>query len=169
MSDDTRDLVFSLEHREENPYEGYVERTDTFADLYVVSTDYSEATDRMQHRVGYDLGQAWMQKCGIPRLLRAIVCKTCFQPREVFFYATGVLKHLGTERPEMGMNINSVRLARGILMGDPLTKVVLHLANVVTRRVAERLHKGEFYNKFSNAGEAFEAISRGKLGNQASR
>jgi hypothetical protein len=156
MSDDNRETVFHVEDREENPYEGYVERTDTFSDLWMVSTDYQEATDQMQHKVAADLGQAWMQKCGIPRLLRAIVHKTCFEPRDVFFYATGVLKTIGTERPEMGINIRSVRLVQGILMGDPCTKVVLHLTNVVARHVGKRMHDADFYNQFPNGAEAFE-------------
>jgi len=158
MTDDVRDLVFHVANREETTYEGYVERTDTFEDLYVVSTDYQEATDQMLHTVASDLGQAWMRKCGIPRLLRALVQKTCFETREVFFYATGALKTLGTERPDMGLNVRSVRLVRGILMGDPLTKVVLHLTNVVTRRLADRLHSADFYENFSNGAEAFETL-----------
>jgi len=76
MSDEVRDMVFSLESREENPYEGYVERTDTFKNLFMSSTDYKEATDQLTHIVGADLGGAWMIKCGIPRVLRAIVHKT---------------------------------------------------------------------------------------------
>nr|UYL95381.1 MAG: RNA-dependent RNA polymerase [Zhangzhou Narna tick virus 3] len=158
MSDDVRELVFRTESREENPYEGYVERTDTFADLFVVSTDYQEATDQMRHDMASDLGQAWMRKCGIPRLLRALVQKTCFEPREVFFYATGALKTIGIERPDMGLNVRSVRLVKGVLMGDPLTKVVLHLTNVVARRLAERLHDADFYDNFSNGMEAFETL-----------
>jgi len=76
MSDDLRGMVFALDSREENPYEGYIERIDTFKDLFVGSTDYEEATDRLIHEVGSDLGGAWMQKCGIPHLLQAIVQKT---------------------------------------------------------------------------------------------
>jgi hypothetical protein len=156
MSDDVRDMVFNPQTREENPYEGYTERVDTFTDLYAVSTDYKEATDQERHEVARDLGRAWMLKCGIPRLLRAIVEKTCFSPRDVFFYASGVLEDIGIERPEMGKNIRSVRLVRGILMGDPLTKVVLHLTNVVARRVGERMYQPSFYNNFSNGSEAYE-------------
>jgi len=163
MKDDNRDMVFNVEDREENPYEGYVERTDTFSDLWVVSTDYEEATDQMLHSVASDLGQAWMTKCGIPRLLRAIVQKTCFEPRDVFFYASGVLNTIGIERPEMGINIRSVRLVRGVLMGDPCTKVVLHLTNVVARHVGKRLHDADFYDKFPNGFEAFERFKRGLL------
>jgi len=158
MSDDLKEIVFHVEEREEHTYEGYVERTDTFADLYVVSTDYQEATDQMRHDVAQDLGDAWMRKCGIPRLLRAIVCKTCFSPREVFFYATGALEDLGTERPDMGQNVHSVSLVKGVLMGDPLTKVVLHLSNVVARHAAKRLHEADFYDKFPNGQEAFQRM-----------
>jgi len=161
MSDDAKDMVFNVIDREENPYEGYVERTDTFADLYVVSTDYQEATDQMLHSVASDLGQAWMRKCGIPKLLRSLVAETCFKPREVFFYASGALKTIGTDRPELGVNVRSVRLVRGILMGDPLTKVVLHLVNVVTRHLAVRLHDADFYDYFSNGSEAFEEMRNG--------
>jgi hypothetical protein len=159
MSDDVREMVFNVESREENPYEGYVERTDTFTDLYVLSTDYQEATDQMRHTVARDLGQAWMIQCGIPRLLRAIVCKTCFEPRNVFFSATGLLKHIGTERPDVGQNINSVLMVNGVLMGDPLTKVVLHLTNVIARRTGELLHDGEFYNNFRNGSEAYREFT----------
>jgi hypothetical protein len=158
MSDEVRDMVFSLDSREENPYEGYIERMDTFKNLYMVSTDYEEATDQLTHEVARDLGQAWMRKCGIPRLLRAIVCKTCFEPRNVFFYATGVLKGIGIERPDMGLNVNSVLLEQGVLMGDPLTKVVLHLTNVVARHAGARIYDPDFYTKFSNGSEAFETL-----------
>jgi len=161
MSDDLRGMVFSLDAREENPYEGYTERVDTFKALYTSSTDYKEATDQLDHRVASDLGDAWMRKCGIPRVLRGIVKKTCFEPREVFFHAEGVLKTLGTPRPDMGPDIRSVPLLVGVLMGDPLTKVVLHLVNVVARHVGSRLHDADFYDKFPNANEAFEAFVRG--------
>ncbi|QJT93767.1 RNA-dependent RNA polymerase [Erysiphe necator associated narnavirus 35] len=159
MSDDLRDMVFCLETREENPYEGYVERTDTFKHLFVSSTDYKEATDQLTHSVAADLGGAWMRKCGIPRLLRALVHKTCFRPREVFFHARGVLRKYGTPRPEYGEDIRSVMLLRGVLMGDPLTKPVLHLVNVVTRQIGDRMLCPDFYNVFQNAREAFETTS----------
>nr|QIR30283.1 RNA-dependent RNA polymerase [Plasmopara viticola lesion associated narnavirus 4] len=161
MSDEVRDMVFSLDTREENAYEGYVERTDTFKDLFMSSTDYEEATDQLSHEVARDLGEAWMTKCGIPRLLRALVSKTCFQPREVFFHASGVLRSLGTARPEYGPDIRSVRLVCGVLMGDPLTKVVLHLVNVVTRRVGSRLFDADFYDNFVNASQAYEKFRLG--------
>jgi len=161
MSDEVRDMVFSLDSREENAYEGYVERTDTFKALYMSSTDYKEATDQLDHTVARDLGGAWMRKCGIPRLLRGIVINTCFTPREVYFHAEGVLRDIGVPRPEMGSNIRSTPLLTGVLMGDPLTKVVLHLVNVVARHVGSRLNDSDFYSKFQNANEAYEAFTEG--------
>jgi len=158
MSDEVRDMVFSLDNREENPYEGYVERTDTFKNLYISSTDYEEATDQLTHRVASDLGGAWMRKCGIPRLLRAIVEQTCFRPREVFFTAKGVLKTIGIPRPDLGPEIRGMTMINGVLMGDPLTKVVLHLTNVVARRAGERLFQPSFYSKFRNASQAYETF-----------
>jgi len=158
MSDEVRDMVFSLDNREENPYEGYVERTDTFKHLYMSSTDYKEATDQLRHTVAADLGGAWMRKCGIPSLLRAIVHKTCFRPRTVFFHATGVLKSHGTPRPDMGADIRSVTLVNGVLMGDPLTKPILHLVNVVNRLAGDRLFQPSFYNRFRNGRQAFRAL-----------
>jgi hypothetical protein len=157
-SAELEDMVFHLDEREETPYEGHVERTDTFAPLYVSSTDYKEATDKLRHYVAADLGGAWMRKCGIPRLLRAIVHKTCFVERRVYFYAAGVLETLGTKSPEMGENINFVTLRQGVLMGDPLTKPILHLVNVVTRHIGSRLHDDDFYEHFGNAREACEAF-----------
>jgi len=161
MSDEVRDMVFSLDSREENPYEGYVERTDTFKALFMSSTDYKEATDQLSHEVAADLGNAWMLKCGIPRVLRSLVHKTCFSERTVFFAATGALNTIGIERPDYGENIRSIQLVNGVLMGDPLTKVVLHLVNVVTRHVGQRLHEASFYNHFPNGSEAFEKFKQG--------
>jgi hypothetical protein len=157
-SQELEDMVYHLDDREETPYEGHVERTDTFAPLYVSSTDYKEATDCLRHYVAKDLGGAWMLKCGIPKLLRAIVHNTCFAARKVYFHATGVLETLGTKAPEMGENTNFVTLRQGVLMGDPLTKPILHLVNVVNRHIGSRLHDADFYNHFTNANAAREAF-----------
>jgi len=161
MSDDMKDIVFSLDSREEDAYEGYVERTDTFKALYTSSTDYKSATDQLRLKTASDLGQAWMIKCGIPPVLRGIVQKTCYEPRKVFFHASGVLNNFGTPRPDMGLNIRCVTLVTGVLMGDPLTKVVLHLTNVVTRHIGSRLFDVDFYDKFPNGTEAAGYFRRG--------
>lgn len=160
-SDEMKEEVFSLYNREENPYEGYIERDDAFEDIFVSSTDYEEATDQMRHDVARDLGDAWMRKCGIPSLLRGIVVETCYKPRTIFFHANGVLNTIGQPAPEFGENIRSIQLVRGVLMGDPLTKVTLHLTNVVARHLGARLNEPDFYVKFANGMEAYNEFKLG--------
>jgi hypothetical protein len=126
--------------------------------LYMSSTDYEEATDQMPLTVASDLGQAWMRKCGIPNLLRALVERTCYRPRTVYFYAEGVLKTVGLPTPHDG--VRKVRLVQGVLMGDPLTKVVLHLTNVVARHAGSRLHDRDFYMRFPNGAAAADSFAR---------
>lgn len=154
-----REEVFNVLRREETTFEGYVERTDTFEDLYVSSTDYSEATDRLLHEVGGDLGNAWMLKCGIPAVLRGIVMETCYKPREIYFKAVGLIADLGDAAPEMGPDIRVVTLRQGVLMGDPLTKPVLHLVNVCTRLLQNRIDDPAFYGRLGNFAEISEALS----------
>jgi hypothetical protein len=48
-------------------------------------------------------------------------------------------------------------------MGDPLTKIVLHLVNVVTRHLGKRLFEADFYNRFTNSSELYEAFMNGYL------
>jgi hypothetical protein len=152
-----REDVFSLLNREETSFEGYVERTDTFEDLFVSSTDYKEATDLLQHTVGRDLGVPWMTKCGIPALLQGIVVKTCYEPREIYFKATGLLADIGD--PTDVKDIRKVILRQGVLMGDPLTKPVLHLTNVCTRLLQKRLLEPDFYSRLENFNEVNQVLS----------
>jgi hypothetical protein len=108
-------------------------RTTEFGDLWVGFTDYSEATDKMEHKVAQLAAEVWMLKCGIPKLLRGIVHETCYKPRTIFFTGSGPLEKIG--EPTDVKNIRRISLVRGVLMGDPLTKVVLHLLNIVARRL----------------------------------
>jgi len=149
--------VFSLLNREETAFEGYVERTDTFEDLFVSSTDYEEATDLLEHIVARDLGIPWMQKCGIPRVLQGIVVETCYNPRQIYFKATGLLADLGIPTDEP--SIHRITLRRGVLMGDPLTKPVLHLINVCDRMLQNQALNPEFYNGLSNFNEIADTIN----------
>jgi hypothetical protein len=155
-----RHEVFSLLQREEASFEGYVERTDTFEDLFISSTDYEEATDSLRHDVAKDLGYAWMLKCGIPAVLRGIVVETCYKPRKVYFKATGLLADLGSSEPLMGPEIHSTTLRQGVLMGDPLTKPVLHLVNVTTRLLQNRINDPDFYKRLPNFNEISEVLKK---------
>jgi hypothetical protein len=105
---------------------------ETFHDVYVSSTDYSTATDYLQHDIAANIAEVWMLKCGIPPMLRGIVHETCYKPRTVIFSSKSVLKRIGEK---YDANNNYVTLKRGVLMGDPLTKVVLHLVNAGVRHI----------------------------------
>jgi len=152
--------TYRLLRREESHFADYVERTDVYENLYVSSTDYQEATDRMRHDVAASLGRAWMTKCGIPKLLRGIVIETCYKPRKIFFKATGCLKEIGARTEDE--DIRFVTLRQGVLMGDPLTKPVLHLTNVCTRHLEKRLLSRDFYSQLPNSNEIGEFLSEWK-------
>lgn len=147
------DLVFSEKTVETEVVDEKLRlKTVTYHEVAALSTDYETATDWAHHQIGEMLGEKWMQKCGIPRLLRAIVRQTCFRPRWVEFLGTGVLGKIGEPCPSE--NIRRIRMVRGILMGDPLTKVVLHLLNASVRILAEEVCKAEFLsNVCTNPGE----------------
>jgi hypothetical protein len=151
-----RKEVFNLLKREETPFEGYVERTDTFEDIFVSSTDYKNATDQLLHTVAMDLGVPWMRKCGIPKVLQGIVVETCYKPREIYFKATGLLADLGET---VDGDIHKITLRRGVLMGDPLTKPVLHLINVCDRLLQKRMLHPDFYGRLQNVNDIREALS----------
>jgi hypothetical protein len=112
-------------------------RKEVYKDLWMLSTDYSTATDYLNHNVAKIFGGRWMRRCGIPKLLRGIVMKTCYVPREIYFTAKGCLSTIG--KPSSDENVRRVLLVRGVLMGDPLTKVVLHLLNISVRTIPDIL------------------------------
>lgn len=114
----------------------FEERTE-YEDVFMSSTDYETATDFLHHEVGRIIGWKWMTKCGIPPILKGIVMAVAFQPRDIFFYASGGISEVGD--PTDDKNIRKVRLVRGVLMGDPLTKVILHFTNLCTRKIASLL------------------------------
>jgi hypothetical protein len=150
--------TFHLLSREEVPFEGYVELHDVFEHLYVLSTDFVEATDRLRHYVAACLADAWMTKCGIPKLLTGIVHETCYKPRTIFFKATGCLEDVG--EPTEYQDVRKVTLRQGVLMGDPLTKPVLHLINVTTRHLEKRIMDPSFYSRLPNSHEISEFLLR---------
>jgi hypothetical protein len=114
-----------------------------WADIYILSTDYSTATDALEHSRARILGVGWMIKCGIPPLLRGIAEAICFQPRTLIFKAKGALKGYGEPYKD---DLNKVLLRKGILMGDPLTKVILHLTNICVRKNAMSIQQRIAYD-----------------------
>jgi hypothetical protein len=116
--------------------------SETYRALYFSSTDYTTATDYLNHDVAKECASRWMDRCGIPPLLKGIVIKTCYKPRKIYFRASGPLIKIGekTDNPE----VRVVTLSRGVLMGDPLTKPVLHLVNIGVRQLSKELGNPEF-------------------------
>lgn len=102
--------------------------------MFASSTDYEEATDSMSHQIFGMISDAIMQKCGIPTLLRKIVLGVCSKERWVEFHSSGVLDEIGEPHPELP-GVRRVRLKKGILMGDPMTKPCLHFLNICVREV----------------------------------
>jgi hypothetical protein len=158
-SEEMYETLFSEDRkrRVEDEFHDHVDRVQYWEDVYFSSTDYQEATDRLVHPLGRIIGHRWMQKCGIPQVLQGIVLAVCFQPRTVYFNATGALEKEG--RPTELDGIRKTTLYRGVLMGDPLTKVILHLTNIIVRRLGEDFSSGQAFVGFRNAAEAFDALT----------
>jgi hypothetical protein len=152
-SEEMFDLLFSenRKRRVEDSFNDHIDRTMYWEDLYFSSTDYSEATDRMVHAFARIIARMWMQKCGIPAILQGIVLGVCYKPRDVYFTATGPLKRFGTPVDE---STHHLTLYRGVMMGDPLTKVVLHFANIISREIGDAMASGDLFAAFRNGSEA---------------
>jgi hypothetical protein len=119
----------------------------SYAPRFASSTDYRNATDFLRHEVAAIIGDAWMTRCGIPPLLKGIVAAISNSPRKIYFSDQPALKSIG-EEDEYG---RFVLLLRGVLMGDPLTKPILHLVNIGIRQLG----------KFSQNREKFRAGTPG--------
>jgi len=134
-----RSVTFDeISRRASEPVGESFSETRTYRDLFVSCTDYEEATDHLRHDVAAAVADLWMRKCGIPRVLMGVVHATCFSPRTIFFSASGGTKNFGEPSPTLDNPMRrKMVLRRGVLMGDPLTKVVLHLINAGVRRVGD--------------------------------
>lgn len=159
-SEEMYNLLFEEDRprRVEDVYYDHIARTQYWQDLWFCSTDYQEATDRMVHDFARPVAAKWMKKCGIPPILQGIVLAVCYKPRTVYFTGTGPLSKIGHRVDDQ---TRYVRLYRGVLMGDPLTKVILHFSNITARRIGEGIASGDIFKRFWNASEAFEAFLDG--------
>jgi hypothetical protein len=120
--------------------------TKVYRDAYCLSTDFKTATDFLEHQVAEIPATLWMRKCGIPKVLVGIVSATCYRPRKVRFTAIGVMTDFGV--PVDGIeNVHEYILRRGVLMGDPLTKVVLHLINIGIRYLSWKVNDVNWLSK----------------------
>jgi len=156
-----RDMVFKIKSRTTSPHSIGIDQVEyQYERCWTSFTDYSEATDKMDHKISSFIAEQWMLKCGIPELLRGIVHETCYKPRKIYFNATGILSDLGIW--DKSKEMFYITLRRGILMGDPLTKVCLHLDNKIARDTASILsvtdNPLDLLSEFS--GIAKEAVAR---------
>jgi hypothetical protein len=134
----------------------YLEKFQSYAEVeiqyrrrFVASTDFTTATDYLHHEVAQILGSSWMKRCGLPRLLRKIVINVAYKPRPIEFIGTGEFQKFGKPLlKEEGLR--EVTLKRGILMGDPMTKPVLHLVNLVTRAIVKLPNNPEILARYFN-------------------
>lgn len=163
MSEEMKETVFEPESTpEQTEYGSYVEVSTNYRKTYASSTDFEEATDQLSHDFAELSGNAWMLKCGIPRILRLIVHNTCYKQRRIFFLASGPLVTIGREEPDYGNSVRSVLLRKGVLMGDPLTKIVLHLANLVVRDLSNNIRDPNLLKNVLTNPESFcSALSTG--------
>lgn len=93
-------------------------------DAYVFSTDWEDATNYCDHAVAQGLINRLMYQLGFPNWYRQTVTFALCAPRQVEFVDedTKVLECYYT--------------TRGVLMGDPVTKVILHCYHHVARYAA---------------------------------
>jgi hypothetical protein len=149
FDEERKELIFRVtkivDHKDETTPSTFI-REKEYEAVYVSSTDYETATDYMNLEIASILGNLWMSRCGIPKILRNIVHQFCFRPRTILFHGTGVLTSYGIEALG-GENLRQVSLSRGIMMGDPLTKVILHLLNVSVRSFSLNFDKKEYLRK----------------------
>jgi hypothetical protein len=127
------DIVFDIDHTDyDTTLEDVTFKTHFYKPVFISSTDYTTATDYMNQKMAYLIADLWMTKLGIPKGLKRMALQCC-TPRWVYFKGAGPLEEIG--EPVEGQ-IRRVRMVRGILMGDPLTKVILHLTNIGVRKAS---------------------------------
>jgi hypothetical protein len=150
------DILFNVKNRKQKSYTDYKTVRLIYERIFVTSTDFETATDFLSHKVAKELGVAWMSKCGIPKLLRNLVCEVAYGPRVIQFYGD---VGIGTPVDETE-NLFSINTCRGVLMGDPLTKIVLHFVNIIARTIAENCRDTSL---FSSAFGPIDSISTKRL------
>jgi hypothetical protein len=118
--------------------------------LFVSSTDFETATDAVHLQKADYIANRWMNLCGIPRVLRAVVTRTVMRPRWVYFPAKGPMVDIGTPSDLEGLN--RILLQRGIMMGDPLTKVILTVMNMAIRHFPKLAANADWIGRYRRDG-----------------
>jgi len=159
FSDELTETLFSVKERTEDVFADHLQAHIVWEDVFAGSTDYQEATDRLVHTVAKLFANRWARRCGIPPILVGIMNAICFEKRTVYFTGTGSLRCIG-ESVDETTDMRRITLKRGVLMGDPMTKVVLHFTNIVSREMGEGFATGKIFQGFSNGAECQESYRR---------
>lgn len=117
-----------LSHK--NPSASFIFNKDI--ETSVMSTDWESATDYCDPYIAGAMINRFMHLLGVPKWYRETVHFALCAPRQV--------ETLNRE----GCPIDKFYTSRGVLMGDPVTKVVLHLHHLVGRRIAGLLLQDVF-------------------------
>jgi len=147
-----KEHVFDINKKTETKLEDSTLEEISFKSIFVSSTDYETATDFLQFDIAERLANFWMSKCGIPKVLQGFVNCISFRSRNIYFQATNLLGDIGEPTDKPG--VRRIRSVRGILMGDPMTKIILHLVNIVAREIGKNLPSEDFSKyRFHNSFE----------------
>jgi len=109
-----------LSHK--NPSASFIFNKDI--ETSVMSTDWEQATNHCDPFIAGAMLNRFMHLLGIPQWYRETVHFALCAPRQV------------ETLDRNGAPIEKFYTSRGVLMGDPVTKVVLHLHHLVGRRIA---------------------------------
>jgi hypothetical protein len=101
----------------------------------VMSTDWSQATDYCDPGIAGAMLNRFLYRLGVPTWYRQTVLFALTGPRQV------------ETLDRTGCPTSKFYTSRGVLMGDPVTKVVLHLHHLVGRRIAGLLLQDLFIDK----------------------
>jgi hypothetical protein len=97
-------------------------------ETYLCSEDWSEATDRFDPLVANFLVKEFGRHMGLPRFYIELCARAISVPRRLF---------LGRDPSNGDLREPAGTKVLGCLMGDPLTKQILHLSHNVVRKIAE--------------------------------
>jgi hypothetical protein len=140
---DYDDILFSVETTSRQDFADFAMIRKIYKRVFVTSTDYETATDFLSHKVAREIGVQWMSKCGIPRVLQGLVCEIAYGPRNIHFYGN---MEIGVS-VDSEKNLRKIQTQRGVLMGDPLTKIVLHFVNIVARSIALNIANSDLLSR----------------------
>jgi len=126
-----------LSHK--NPSASFIFREDV--ETVVMSTDWKNATDHCDHYIAGAMFNRLFSQLGLPTWYRQMAHFALCAPRQV------------ETLDRNGVPVDCFFTKRGVLMGDPVTKVILHLYHLVGRRMSNNLMFKIFKDNFESDSE----------------